>query len=91
MDVTTEAAAGGSEQTPIAVITAEGEGKLSLTDAARTLARARQPKEQQEAGEQRADGAMRQAEQESPSALRVSADLSARSAQRGGGRRLSGD
>jgi hypothetical protein len=40
MDATTEAAAGGSEQTPIAVITAEGEGKLSLTDAARTLARA---------------------------------------------------
>jgi hypothetical protein len=90
MDVTTEAAAGGSEQTSVAIITAEGEGKLSLTDAARTLSRARQPKEQ-EAGEQRADGAMRQAEQESPSALRVSADLSARSAQRGGGRRLSGD
>jgi hypothetical protein len=40
MNPTTEAAAGGSEQTSVAIITAEGEGKLSPTDAARTLARA---------------------------------------------------
>jgi len=76
MDVTTEAAAGGSEQTSIAVITAEGEGKLSLTDAARTLARARQTKDEQEASEQRQE-ATQQATEESPSALRAAADLSA--------------
>ena len=77
MDVTTEAAAGGSEQTSIAVITAEGEGKLSLTDAARALAQARKPKEQQQAeGEQRQE-ATQQATEESPSALRALADLSA--------------
>jgi hypothetical protein len=76
MDVTTEAAA-GSEQTSIAVITAEGEGKLSLTDAARALAQARKPKEQQQAeGEQRQE-ATQQATEESPSALRALADLSA--------------
>jgi hypothetical protein len=77
MDVTTEAAAGGSEQTSIAVITAEGEGKFSLTDAARALAQARKPKEQQQAeGEQRQE-ATQQATEESPSALRALADLSA--------------
>jgi hypothetical protein len=37
MDVTTEAADGGSEQRPVVEISAEGEGKLSLSDAARTL------------------------------------------------------
>jgi hypothetical protein len=49
MNSTTEAAVGGSDQSSVAIITAEGAGKLSLTDAARTLARARQPKEQQQA------------------------------------------
>jgi hypothetical protein len=84
MDVITEAAAGDSEQTPIAVITAEGKGKLSLTDAARTLALARQPKEQQAAGEQRVDGAMRQAEQESPLRPSCCGGLVRRSARRAG-------
>jgi hypothetical protein len=77
MDVTTEAAAGGSDQSSVAIITAEGEGRLSLTDAARTLARARQPKEHQQAeGEQRQE-ATQQATEESSSALRAPADLSA--------------
>jgi hypothetical protein len=62
MDVTTEAAAGGSEQTSVAIITAEGEGKLSLTDAARALASARKPKGQADS-EQRAEGAAPAAEQ----------------------------
>jgi hypothetical protein len=38
MDVTTEAATGGSEQQPVVEIIAEGECKISLSDAARTLA-----------------------------------------------------
>ena len=73
----TSTIAGGSEQTSIAVIAAEGEGKLSLNDAARALAQAREPKEQRQAeGEQRQE-ATQQATEESPSALRPSADLSA--------------
>jgi hypothetical protein len=71
MDVTTEAAASGSEQTSAAIITTEGEDKLSLTDAARTLARARQPKDEQ-ASERRLE-ATQQATEEAPSALRAPA------------------
>ena len=56
-ELSTEGAAGAAEQQPIAEITVEGEGKLSLTEAARALAGARKPKEQQEAGEQRAESA----------------------------------
>jgi hypothetical protein len=55
MDVTTEAAAGGSEQPSVAVITANGDGKLSLSDAARALARARQPQDQHNAAGAGAD------------------------------------
>jgi hypothetical protein len=65
-DVTTEAATGGSEQTPMAVVTVEGDGKLSVIDAARALAgaRSRKPRDQQEtATEQRSDeGAQQGAE-----------------------------
>ena len=42
-EMNTDAAAGGSEQTRIAVFTTEGEGSLSVTNAARTLAQARNP------------------------------------------------
>jgi hypothetical protein len=65
---TSEAAAGGSERQPTTEITVEGEGRLSVTDAARALAGARyqRPKEpQQAAAEQRTDGAAQTAGQES--------------------------
>jgi hypothetical protein len=66
-----EAAAGGSEGQPMAEITVQGEGHLSVTDAARALAGARQHKpkdlppaasrgQQQAGGEQRADGTSQQ-------------------------------
>jgi hypothetical protein len=64
-ELSTEGAAGAAEQQPIAEITVEGEGKLSLTEAARALAGARKPKEQQEAGEQRAESAAQLAARES--------------------------
>ena len=64
-ELSTEGAAGAAEQQPIAEITVEGEGKLSLTEAARALAGARKPKEQQEAGEQRAESAAQPAARES--------------------------
>src|SRR5262245_25057114 len=53
------AADGGHEEMPVAVITGEGQDKLSIAEAARTVAYARKPKElqQQAAGEQRTDGA----------------------------------
>jgi hypothetical protein len=38
MDPITEAAAGGSEQAPITIVTADGDGKLSVAQAARALA-----------------------------------------------------
>jgi hypothetical protein len=63
-----EAAAGGSERQPTPEITVEGEGRLSVTDAARALAGARYPKPkdpQQAAAEQRTDRAARTAGQES--------------------------
>jgi hypothetical protein len=54
MDPITEAAAGGSEQAPITIVTADGDGKLSVAQAARALASARhKPREQQQALEQR--------------------------------------
>jgi hypothetical protein len=54
MDLTTEAAAGGSEQAPMTIITADGEGKLSVAQAARALASARhKPREQEQALQQR--------------------------------------
>jgi hypothetical protein len=56
-EMNTDAASGGTEQTPIAVITAKGE--LSVTDAARTLVQARKPKEQDQSqaeSEQRVAG-----------------------------------
>src|SRR5262245_33860921 len=69
-ELTIEAAGRGSEQQPIAGITLEGEGHLSVTDAARALAGARQhqPKDlpppgsrgQQPGGEQRAEGTAQQ-------------------------------
>jgi hypothetical protein len=54
MDLTTEAAAGGSEHAPVTMITADGEGKLSVAQAARALASARhKPREQDQALQQR--------------------------------------
>jgi hypothetical protein len=54
MDPITEAAAGGSEQAPMTIITAEGDGKLSIAEAARALAGARnKPREQEQAHGQR--------------------------------------
>src|SRR5262245_20606187 len=67
-ELTIEAAGRGSEQQPIAEITLEGEGHLSVTDAARALAGARYPKPkdpQQAAAEQRTDRAAQAAGQES--------------------------
>jgi hypothetical protein len=47
-----EAAIGGSEQIPITVVTADGDGKLSVAEAARALASARhKPRDQDEAAE----------------------------------------
>src|SRR5262245_32703141 len=63
-----EAAAGGSERQPTTEITVEGEGRLSVTDAARALAGARhqRPKDPQQAAvEQRTDGAAQPEGQES--------------------------
>jgi hypothetical protein len=54
MDLKTEAAAGGSEQAPMTIITADGEGRLSVAQAARALASARhKPREQEQAVQQR--------------------------------------
>ena len=53
MDPTTEAAAGGSEQAPTTIVTADGDGKLSVAAAARALASARhKPREHEQALEQ---------------------------------------
>jgi hypothetical protein len=59
-ELTNDAATGGSEQTPIAVVTTRGEGRLSIIEAARSLAQARKPNEQnrlQAGNDQRAEGA----------------------------------
>jgi hypothetical protein len=56
-ELNTDAGAAGSEPAPIAVVTAEGEGNLSVTEAARALTHARKPREQhpsQAGSEQRA-------------------------------------
>jgi len=62
---TIEAAVGGSEHSPISALAVEGEGNLSVAEAARSLAQARKPNEQQQAAEQRTDGAAQAAGQES--------------------------
>jgi hypothetical protein len=50
----TEAAAGGSAQALMTIVTADGDGKLSVAEAARALASARhKPREQEQAFEQR--------------------------------------
>jgi hypothetical protein len=65
-ELTTDAALSGSERSPIAVVTAKDEAHLSLSEAARSLAQARKPNEQQQqAAEQRTDGAAHAAGQES--------------------------
>jgi hypothetical protein len=89
MDVTTEAAAGGSEQTSIAVITAEGEGKLSLTDAARAGAGA-QAKGTTAGRRRAAPGGDAAGHRGIPLRPSGSGGLVRRSAQRGGGRRPPG-
>jgi hypothetical protein len=48
---TIEAAVGGSEHSPISALAVEGEGNLSVAEAARSLAQARKPNEQQQAAE----------------------------------------
>jgi hypothetical protein len=79
-----EAAAGGSERQPMAEITVEGEGRLSVTDAARALAGARQHKpkdpappasrgQQQPGGERRADGTAHQQQPAHESAIEAGA------------------
>jgi hypothetical protein len=65
----------GSDQQPIIQIAADGEGKLSVTEAARALAGARKPKEQQQQAEQRQQA--QQAEQESTAAARSEAGTGA--------------
>src|SRR5262245_2024437 len=45
-ELNTDAGAAGSEQAPVAVIAAEGESALSVTEGARALAQARKPREQ---------------------------------------------
>lgn len=60
MNLNADTGTAGSEQAPIAVMAAEGDGKLSVTEAARTLAQVRKPKEcnqSQAAREQRATSA----------------------------------
>jgi hypothetical protein len=73
----------GREQAPIAIIGAEGEGRLSVTEAARALAGARHRNQDQQGlalakagGEQRHQGAQPPTAEESPSALRASEDSS---------------
>jgi hypothetical protein len=54
MSSITEAAVGGSEQAPVTIVTADGDGKLSVAQAVRALASARQrPRGQEQALEQR--------------------------------------
>jgi|SRR5882757_1016998 len=65
MELTTEGAAGASEQAPIAIVTAQGDGNMSVTEAARALASARKPKDQTQAGEQREQATQQEPAQES--------------------------
>jgi hypothetical protein len=65
-ELTSDAGAAGSERSPISVIAVKDEAHLSVSEAARSLAQARKPKEQQQqAAEQRTDGAAQTAGQES--------------------------
>jgi hypothetical protein len=48
MDPITEAAAGGSEPAPVSIVRADGDGKLSVAQAARALASARHKSRDQE-------------------------------------------
>jgi hypothetical protein len=78
-ELTNGAATGGSEQTPIAVVTTRGEGELSIIEAARSLARARKPNEQnrlQAGNDQRAEGAApdEPAQESASAAMAASAD-----------------
>ena len=58
MDVNNEAALGGSEQQPVTQISVDGEGTLSVTEAARALAGARhKQKDQPQPSGPRAEGA----------------------------------
>ena len=62
----TDAGAAGSERSPISAIAVKDEAHLSVSEAARSLAQARKPNEQQQqAAEQRTDGAAQAAGQES--------------------------
>src|SRR5262249_34448611 len=54
MNPTNEAATGGSEQIPVTIVTADGDGKLSVAQAARALASVRhKPRDQEQAYELR--------------------------------------
>ena len=75
MDPTTEAAPSGSAQESIAVVTAEGEGRLSLTEAARTLVQAR--KKEPERPEEPIAPASEPEVSEAPAVESEPADLSA--------------
>jgi hypothetical protein len=68
MDQVTDGAAGAGEQAPIAVVTAQGDGDLSVIAAARALAQARhKPKDETQASEQRPEAAAAEPAQESTS------------------------
>jgi hypothetical protein len=64
--LTTDAGAAGSERSPISVIAVKGDAHLSVSEAARSLAQARKPNEQQQqAAEPRTEGAAQTAGEES--------------------------
>src|SRR5262245_18021699 len=76
---TSEAASGGSERQPTTEITVEGEGRLSVADAARALAGARYPRPkdpQQAAAGRRTEPAAQAACQESTADPRSKAGAS---------------
>jgi hypothetical protein len=65
-ELNTDAGAAGSERSPLSVIAVKDQGHLSVSEAVRSLAQARKPNEQQQqAAEQRTDGAAHAAGQES--------------------------
>jgi hypothetical protein len=65
-ELNTDAGAAGSERSPVSVIAVKDEAHLSVSEAARSLAQARKPNEQQQrAAGQRTDGAAQAAGQES--------------------------
>src|SRR5258708_38377085 len=66
MDVNNEAALGGGEQQPVTQISVDGEGTLSVTEAARALAGARhKQKDQPQPSEPREGAAPHEVAQES--------------------------